>query len=297
MRICFLVVNYNGIFFLNKYLDNISLHCVKNCIELIVTDDQSTDNSIDYLKSNRINFTINNSPKHGFASNVNNGIKYAKSISNFDYFIIANNDIELREEFIGKVCELLKYIKSKDNNFGILGFDEILLNRINYFYEFNFNNYSVYSTIRVKEIPGFIFILSDQLINHVGFFDEDYFMYGEDNDYFTRTLKANYTIYNSFLPVMHYSESSSTNNKFTSWLAYRNAFLYAQKNLTLFQTLKLLLAFINLIYNPFYHNNSVSGLRIKRSGFIQNNYMLIKSIIWNTKYFLINHYKKRKRNK
>ncbi len=294
MKICFLVINYNGIYFLNKYLKNISVLCLRNEIELIVTDDQSSDNSINYLIDSQVNYTINNSLRHGFASNVNNGIKYAKDISDFDYFIIANNDIELREEFLEKVQELLNFLKLKDSFFGILGFDEIDLSRIDYFNEYNFANFSLDSIKQVKEIPGFFFILSNELINNIGLFDEDYFMYGEDNDYFTRTLKANYTIYNSFLPIMHYSESSSTNDKVTSWFAYRNAFLYASKNLSIIKTFKLLFTFIYIIYNPFYKNRSASSLRVKRSGFIQNNYMLIKSILWNIKFFIKTKLKKMK---
>jgi len=296
MKICFLIINYNGIYFLNKYLNNILILCSRNEIDLIVTDDQSSDNSVDYLIHSQVNYTINNSSIHGFASNVNNGIKYAKSISDFDYFIIANNDIELREEFLEKVRELLISLQIKDSFFGILGFDEINLNRIDYYNKFNFENFSLHSVKKVNEIPGFLFVLSNQLINKIGFFDEDYFMYGEDNDYFIRTRKANYSIYNSFFPVMHYSESSSTNNKITSWYVYRNAFLFAQKNLSIIKILKLFFNFIYIIYNPLYNNKSASSLRVKRSGFVQNNYMLFKSILWNIKFFIKNKSKKNEIN-
>ncbi len=288
MKICFLIINYNGIYFLNKYLKNISILCSRNEIELIVTDDQSSDNSIKFLIDSQVNYTINNSFNHGFASNVNNGIKYAKSISDFDYFIVANNDIQLREEFLDKIKELLNFLISKNSCFGILGFDEIDLNRIDYFNEYNFDNFSFDSVKAVNEIPGFFFIVSDKLLNSIGYFDEDYFMYGEDNDYFSRTLKANYSIYNSFLPVMHYSESSSTNQKLTSWYVYRNAFLFAQKNLSIFGVLRMFLSFIYIIYNPFYSNTSPSSIRIRRNGFVYNNYLFMKSIIWNINFYFKN---------
>ena len=288
MKICFLIINYNGIYFLNKYLKNISALCLRNEIELIVTDDQSSDNSIKYLIDSNVNYTINNSSRHGFASNVNNGIKYARRYSDFDYFIIANNDIELKENFLDKVQELLNFLKSKDSFFGILGFDEIDLTRKDYFIEYKLENFSLDSVKPVKEIPGFLFLISNKLINTIGYFDEDYFMYGEDNDYFFRTLKAGFTIYNSFLPVMHYSEGSSTNQKKTSWYAYRNAFLFAQKRLSILGIVKMFLSFVNIIYNPFFSNTSPSTLRIRRNGFIYNNYLLIKSIIWNINFYFKN---------
>jgi len=285
MNICLLVINYNGLFFLNKYLEDISKVCSSSTIDLIVSDDKSGDKSIQYLISNNINYTINESNNHGFASNVNNGIKYARGIKEYDYFIIANNDIELREGLFEKVCELLFFLQSKDKFLGIVGFDEIGLDKKKYFEKFDFNQYSLESTISVKDIPGFFFILSKELIDSIGYFDEDYFMYGEDNDYFTRTLKANFTIYNSLLPVMHYSESSSTNYKTTSWYVYRNTFLYARKNLSFIQSIRLFLTFIYIIYNPFYENNSPSALRVKRCGFFTNNYFLVKSIVWNISFY------------
>lgn len=288
MKICFLVINYNGIYFLNKYLKSIAAICLRNEIELIVTDDQSSDNSINYLIDNQVNYTINKSSSHGFASNVNNGIRYAKSLSDFEYFIIANNDIEIRDEFLNKVKDLLYFLNSKDRYFGILGFDEIDLNRIDYFNEYNFKNFLLDSVKSVKEIPGFLFLISNKLINSIGYFDEDYFMYGEDNDFFFRTLKARYSIYNSSLPVMHYSEGSSTNQKITSWYAYRNAFLFAQKRLSILGVFKMFFSFLYIIYNPFYFNTSPSALRIRRNGFIYNNYLLIKSTIWNINFFLKN---------
>jgi len=251
-----------------------------------VSDDNSSDESIDYLSKNNINYTINISDKHGFAANVNNGIKYANTFSNFDYFIIANNDIAIRDGLFERMKDALQFLRCKDNKIGIVGFDEIEKNRYEYFESFDFNQYTNNRIAIKSEVPGFFFILSRELISTIGYMDEEYFMYGEDNDYFARTLKANYSIYNTFLPVMHYSESSSINDKITSWHVYRNTFLFAQKNLNLIKTCRLFFAFINIIYNPFYRNNSPSSLRIRRNGFISNNYMLIKSIIWNLNYFL-----------
>jgi len=286
MTICLLIINYNGLRFLKEYLCEITELCKKNQITIIVSDDNSSDESIDYLSKNNINYTINISDKHGFAANVNNGIKYANTFSNFDYFIIANNDIAIRDGLFERMKDALQFLRCKDNKIGIVGFDEIEKNRYEYFESFDFNQYTNNRIAIKSEVPGFFFILSRELISTIGYMDEEYFMYGEDNDYFARTLKANYSIYNTFLPVMHYSESSSINDKITSWHVYRNTFLFAQKNLNLIKTCRLFFAFINIIYNPFYRNNSPSSLRIRRNGFISNNYMLIKSIIWNLNYFL-----------
>lgn len=285
MEICLLIINYNGLRFLREYLNKIAEESRINQITLLVTDDNSSDESIEYLKNNNVMYTLNSSDKHGFAANVNNGIKYARNLNNFDYFIIANNDIAIRDGFFKSMKDSLQFLRSRDNRIGIVGFDEIEINRFEYFDAFDFNQYTNETTSIRSEVPGFFFIISIELLNTIGYMDEEYFMYGEDNDYFARTLKANYTIYNTFLPVMHYSEGSSIDDKVTSWYVYRNSFLHAQKNMNFTETFKLFASFINIIYNPFYSKNDPSIFRIRRNGFISNNLMLIKSIFWNVKYF------------
>ena len=288
MKICLLIINYNGYAYLKKYLFEISQQCLKNDITLVVTDDQSKDESIILLQENNIKYTINNSNKHGFASNVNNGIKFANNFDNYDYFIISNNDISIREGMFDKMKDVLFHLSHLDNNIGLIGFDEIEVKNYNYFDTFDFRNYNYDRIKKSNKIPGFFFLISNKLINTIGYFDEDYFMYGEENDSFIRTLKARFSIYNSFLPVMHYSEGSSTNLKLTSWYVYRNAFLFAQKNLSTLGIIKMFVSFIYIIYNPFYSNTSPSSLRIRRNGFIYNNYLLMKSIIWNINFYFKN---------
>ena len=294
MKICLLIINYNGINYLPFYMENISKFCRQNDIKLIITDDSSKDGSIQFLQSSNYEYTINTGGKHGFAANINHGIRYALSSDKFDYFIISNNDIEISEHLFLPLKKTLLAASRKNKNLGLIGFDEINKDRYTYFKNFDFSKYDSATIKEVNHIPGFFFILSIELIKEIGYFNEEYFMYGEDNDYWTRTKKANFKIYNSFLPVMHYSEGSSTNNKLTSWYVYRNSFLFAQKNLDFIQTCRLILSFVNIIYNPFYQNSSPSSLRIKRNGFLYNNYLLIRSLIWNLKYFFTHRINKLK---
>lgn len=286
-KLCLLIINYNGEVYLEKYLKDINLSCIRNNIILIVTDDKSKDNSINYLEQGGYNYTINDNKNHGFAANVNNGIRYAKKIDNFDFFIVANNDIKINNGlFEYSLPKVIDKLTLDCNNLGLIGFREILKEEESVLDNFNFKNYDINSIIEVQDIQGFFFIISNKLINKIGLMDEDYFMYGEDNDYFSRTRKVNFKIFDTGLPIRHYSEGSSTNNKKTSWLVYRNALLYAQKNEGFFGVVKMILAFCVKIYNPFYKSNVPSNQRVVRSGFLLNNYFLGKSIFWNLKYYI-----------
>ncbi len=291
MNICLIIVNYNGINFLPKYLDKIIFECNLYKIKLIVTDDKSTDDSLSYLQNKNILVTINNSNRHGFAANLNNGILFSKSIGDFDYYIISNNDIEFGSNFFQYLIKTISFLKLNYKNIGIIGFHEINKDKEHLFKNFNYDLYDFKNISSCSEIPGFFFLITKDLINTIGLFNEDYFMYGEDNDYFYRTRSAGFDIINTNIPIMHYSEGSSNNNKLTSWYVYRNIFLFAQNNLNIIETLKLFCAVLNIIYNPFYKVTSPSADRIKRNGFFYNNFLLLKSLIWNFKYLIKNNIK------
>lgn len=286
MNICLLIINYNGLRYLERYLQGIADACTLNHIQLIVTDGGSSDGSLPFLADHEYEYTITPEPAKGFANNVNHGIRYAMSRGNFEYFIISNNDIEISNELFPVVKNSLQAINENFPDNGIIGFDEILVNRNDYFKAFLYSEYSTAAIKKVEDIPGFFMIVRKEVIKVIGFFDEEYFMYGEDNDFFARAKKAGFGIYNTFLPVLHYSEGSSSGSKRTSWYVYRNAFLYAQKNLGFAGTVKMFFSFLNQIYNPLFKNKNAGNARVTRNGFLYNNYLLAKSLVWNFRYFL-----------
>lgn len=286
MNLCLLIINYNGLRYLERYLKGISEACNRNNITLIVTDSGSSDGSLQYLADHAYQYTVTLEPAKGFANNVNHGIQYAMCVSSFDYFIISNNDIEVSGELFPVLKSTLKMINEKFPDNGIIGFDEVLVDRADYFKAFSYSGYESSAVKKVNDIPGFFMIIRKEVIENIGLFDEEYFMYGEDNDFFTRAKKAGFGIYNTFLPVLHYSEGSSADSKKTSWYVYRNAFLYAQKNLGFTGSMKMFLSFINQIYNPFFKDKNAGNARVTRNGFFYNNYLLAKSLAWNIRYFL-----------
>lgn len=271
---CFIVLNYNGVNFLENNLSQVFKQCSKSNIDFFVGDDNSSDGSIEYLQKNDIQFFINKNKNKGYAANLNNVLKRISN-SSYSEFIVSNSDIELPQDFFEQYFYLINKLR-KIKKWGLLGFTESNTPVT--------NNHALHESRqikKVKNINGFLYTINKDLINEIGFFDEEYFMYGEDNDYFYRTTKAGYKIFESSLKIFHYSEGSKSNNKQNSWLAYRNSILFAKKNLNLSGTLKLILSLIHIIYNPFYKKNDPSVNRLRRSGFINNHKMLIRSIIWN----------------
>ena len=280
-----LIINYNGMKFLSELLPEIVTECEANSVSLLICDDQSTDGSLDYVKQLGVSYLSNTSTSHGYAANANVGLKELYDHSTCQYFIVANNDIRLSTDIFKKIGQVLSQLHFSSSKLGLLGFHEVIAKQHE-----QSNSSELFSEKdtpdRVNEIPGFFFLITRKLLGTIGFMDEEYYMYGEDNDYYIRAMKAGFSIYQSHIPVYHFSEGSSTNEKMTSWYVYRNAFLFAQKNLGFKGVMKMFFSFVYQIYNPFYKPSNPGNVRVVRNGFMYNNYLLGKSILWNLRYYL-----------
>lgn len=271
MKKCLIIVNYNGESFLEKHIRYLKTECEKANIDLFVTDDESSDNSIKILNANKIKYSININ-ENGFASNLNNGLKSVKE-NNYDYILVSNNDIDPFTVDLKKLDITIAEILNNNSDLGLVGFNEINQGFVNLNYLSGFKE--------VNSIPGFFFCLTKKALLEVGYFDEEYYMYGEDNDYFYRTKLKGLKIVRTNISIFHSSEGSTKNKSKTAWLVYRNSGLFAVKNLDFINSFKLFISFIFIIYNPFYKNNHPSVIRIKRSGFFLNNIFLLGSVLWN----------------
>ena len=286
MRVCLIIINYNGLFFLDKYIPSLKQSCGDVGFDLFVTDDLSTDESIYYLKSQNIEYTSNLNNNHGFASNVNNGLKFAQLKNNYDFYLISNNDVDFKSIDFKLLKSNLTKVNLDFKKIGLIGFKES-----NIIMRENLKSSGLIS--ETNEIPGFFFAISKELVQEIGYLDEEYYMYGEDNDYIFRTLKADYKIVQIDQYIIHQSEGSTKNKYKTSWLVYRNAGMFAVKNLSLGESIRYFLSFVNIILNPFYKSNHPSYKRVKRSGILINLLFLIGSIFWNSTRMLSNFFKSR----
>ena len=288
MKICLLYINYNGSKVLEKNLLQITRGCSGTQIDIFVTDDNSSDNSWEIIKKFKVYKTKNKSKNRGFASNVNNGLKFSCEVDNYDFFIVSNSDLNF--ELID--FKYLKKIISKSvvtfPKMGILGFKEV--NSLNLFEKSNIE----IDINQVSDVSGCFFVITKRLINKIGYLDEEYYMYGEDNDYFFRCKSNNFLILRSSYNILHFSEGSSENHLKTSWLVYRNAGLFSIKNLRLISSFRYFFSFIYIIYNPLLKPTHPSVIRIKRSGFFINNMFLLASVIWNLKRLIVIFFKNKK---
>jgi GT2 family glycosyltransferase len=104
MKTSIVILNYNGINFLKKYLPGIIKYSEYPDVEIVVADNSSTDNSVDFVKENfpTIKLIIN-SDNFGFAGGYNRALQNVKS----DYYVLVNSDIEVTKDWLNPMIEYM----------------------------------------------------------------------------------------------------------------------------------------------------------------------------------------------
>lgn len=277
-KVFVVIPNKNGIDHLSYSLASLAKTTYTNYRSVLV-DDCSTDRSVDFVERNYPSVkVIKNDINKGFAGAVNTGIRYALD-QRADYIAVYNSDIKVLPEWI----ELVIDIFCKRHIVGLVGYKEITKEKEEIFYSTKDLKGKVQYN-EVKGLPGCLYLCSSRVFRHVGLFDEDYFMYGEDNDFFSRLIKAGYRIVQTNVPVWHYGEGSSENRKLSAtWLAYRNALRFSLKNENPIRILRMLLALLNQGCNPFLPRKTDESVfkRMRRYNIVISFILIIASCCWN----------------
>ncbi len=187
-KVSAIIVNWNG--------KNDTADCIQSLldqdqpdVEIIVSDNGSTDGSVDFLRE-RFSTSIRlleNGNNLGFGTAVNRGLEAARG----DYLVFLNNDLVLAPNSISELTALLEsdndigaavpkilYYEKRDtlNSFGVLiHYTGIACpNKIDQTDD---------SELGILETAcGGIFMFSRKVYETTGGFDEDLFLYHEDHD-------------------------------------------------------------------------------------------------------------------
>ena len=212
-KICFVIINYNDFETTSQLLNNIKGY---KCLEkIVVVDNNSTDNSLEKLKefeSNQITI-IKNSSRH-FASGLNAGAKYLiKKVgkcnvifSNSDVIIKGEEDLKRLSSDIGKnkigvIAPVIEEHGSLNRGWKLpTANSEILFNlplisryfkkkRLPYCEEHYQEDISF-----VDVVSGCFFMVNSDLLKKVDFFDDQTFLYYEEQIFSTKVAATNYKI-------------------------------------------------------------------------------------------------------
>ncbi len=103
-KVAVVILNYNGKSFLKKFLPNV-IENSSNVADIIVADNKSTDDSVDFMKKNYPNIRlIINDFNGGFATGYNVALRQVEA----DYYVLLNSDIEVTPNWIEPIIELME---------------------------------------------------------------------------------------------------------------------------------------------------------------------------------------------
>lgn len=217
INVYIIIVTYNGMHWLPKCLSS----CGGN--HIIVVDNNSTDESVSYIKSNHPDIILlEQSQNLGFGAANNIGISHALN-NGADYVFLLNQDAYIQP----KVIESLINVHKKNIEYGILS--PIHLNGKGDNLDNNFTNYLklnnsiLFDAFKnsfskaIYELPfvnAAAWLLPKKTLVTIGGFDPMFFHYGEDDNYCQRVSFHGFKI--GIVPncyIFHDREFRKTNTK------------------------------------------------------------------------------------
>lgn len=178
----------NQLAFTQKCLWSIEAHTVAP-YQLTVVDNGSTDGTADYLwglereMSLRI---ITNDANLGFARAVNQGIEAGEG----PYIVLLNNDVKVPQGWLETLIEAME----SDERIGAMGVLSTAKTQGTWEGKFEDTGVKILTKYKLGALPYCCVILRRKALDDVGLLDEEFFLYGEDDDLNLRLMQAGWKL-------------------------------------------------------------------------------------------------------
>ncbi len=243
------ILNYNGLVYLQKFLGTVLRYSVDSETKLCVADNGSTDGSYEWVSENFSEIKLIKLDKnYGFAEGYNLALKQIEA----RYYVLLNSDIEVTEDWIKPLvtfmdsnpdvasCQpkILSY--NNKNEFEHAGAAGCFIDKYGYPFcrgriinvvEKDTGQYD--SQINIFWSSGACMILRSDAWQKCGGFDADFFAHMEEIDLCWRFQKAGYRV--CFIPdsvIYHIGGGTLPyNSPFKTYLNFRNSLFLLYKNL------------------------------------------------------------------
>lgn len=258
IQLSVIIVNYNGIQFLENCLNSLKERLKTINYEIIIIDNNSSDNSCVFLKQNFPEVVLIESKiNYGFGKGNNEAVKYAKG----KYLLLFNNDTILLDD-ISPAITLLE----EEPSIGVIGINMLDKNKSYLPVAGTFPNLSnmlrfrklydcrkdfvdgnfILESYEVDWLGGSFLLLKKDTYRDINGFDEDYFMYVEDVDFCKKI--ANKNLKRIFLSNLNYIHFVGFNKQKNSALVkgYR-IYLKKHHNGLMFVMISLMLTINSVI--------------------------------------------------
>ncbi len=277
-----IVLNFNGKNHLQYCLPSILKTSYRN-YKVIFVDNNSQDDSIDYVKDNYPLIEVISLDKNiGWASGNNIGIQYALK-NNAKYVLLSNNDIRVHADWVSCAVE----VAENDSFVGFVGFNvfgAVKPAKLESYYQAKkkWNSLLHYETNDF--LDGMALFVPTNLFVNLGMIDEAFFMYAEETDLEIRGQAAGYKRVKTNVPVWHFSQGTSQKYPLkTGYLAIRNSMRLSIKHYDLLTIIKTVLGNYITGCDPFFKGDlkNVIVKRLRPKGIIFNFFLISYCVLWN----------------
>lgn len=255
MKVSIVILNYNGRKYLEQFLPSVVKYSdakrVENSFftpEIVVADNASTDDSIEFLKTNYPEITrLQLDKNYGFAEGYNQALKDIKT----DIYVLLNSDVEVTENWLAPIVTVLKMnrtivacqpkIRAYHNktHFEHAGAAGGYMDSLGYpfcrgriFDNVEADNGQYDNQHEIFWATGAALFIKAAQFHKIGGFDGDYFAHMEEIDLCWRLRKAGYQI--MVVPqstVYHVGGGTlDTENPYKTYLNFRNNLITILKN-------------------------------------------------------------------
>ena len=256
-QVAIIILNWNGLKDTTECLDSLRSITYPN-FRIILVDNHSHNDDADELKRSFGDFidVVENSQNFGFAKGNNIGIKKALP-ENANFVLLLNNDTVVKPDFLDKLVETSQKDNSDINAPKILihGTNEISSTggTVKWFSKFIIQHDTKPELVKAEQnfLTGCCLLIRKEVFEHIGFFDEAYFLYYEDVDLCLRARKAGYTMaVNPESVIWHkISQSVKPESETYHYFTSRNKLLFTRKNGPL---LAFLYQYIRALFSVLY---------------------------------------------
>lgn len=248
-KIAIVILNWNGREFLDRFLPGVVRHSSFPGVKIIVADNGSSDDSVEFIKNKFKNVEIIELDKnYGFAGGYNKAFEKINS----EYYILLNSDIEVSGNWIEPI------IKNMDDDQDVAAAMPKILsyqNRLKFEYagaaggfidkwgypfcrgrilnniEPDNNQYN--NSIEIFWASGACLFIKSRIFHEAGGFDDDFFAHMEEIDLCWRIKNLGYKIYCYPCSQVYHVGGGTLPNETPSklFLNFRNSLWLLLKNL------------------------------------------------------------------
>lgn len=246
MKVAVVILNYNGKKYLGEFLPSVVKYSEGH--RVIVADNCSTDDSVDFVKNNFPSVELLCLPNNaGYSAGYNAALA---RVTNVDYHVLLNSDVEVTANWIAPVInsmvkhnavaaqpKVLSY--HQKTHFEYAGAAGGFIDTLGYpfcrgriFFEVEKDNGQYNDDLQIFWATGACLFIKADVFDQLGGFDPDFFAHMEEIDLCWRiNSTGNKIIYCGHSTVYHVGGGTlNKSNPHKTYLNFRNGFALLYKN-------------------------------------------------------------------